>query len=153
MENGTLGEMMTRWLGALLCLATTSTCAFGAGIGAGIVVDVIVNPDESRVSIDRDLLRGIFSMRVRAWPGGEPIRVFVLPDDDQLSDDFCRDLLGTYPYVLRAAWDRLVFTGTGLAPTVVKSEEEMRRRVLATPGAIGYVRHPSMNRPVSGGHE
>jgi len=67
-------------------------------------------------------------MRVRAWPGGEPIRVFVLPDDDELSNDFCRELLGTYPYVLRSAWDRLVFTGTGLAPTVVRSEQEMRQR-------------------------
>ncbi len=44
-----------------------------------------------------------------------------------------------YSYVLRAAWDRMVFTGTGLAPTVVRSEEEMRRRVRETPGAIGYV--------------
>jgi ABC-type phosphate transport system substrate-binding protein len=113
-------------------------------------VDVIVNPDESQVTIDRDLLRGIFSMRVRAWPGGEPVHVFVLPDDDQLSSDFCRGLLGTYPYVLRAAWDRLVFTGTGLAPTVVRDEQEMRRRVLATPGAIGYVRH-AVNRRSGGG--
>jgi hypothetical protein len=34
----------------------------------------------------------------------------------------------------------LVFTGTGLAPTVVGSEREMRERVRSTPGAIGYVR-------------
>jgi ABC-type phosphate transport system substrate-binding protein len=122
-----------------------------AAFGADNDVDVIVNPDESQVAIDRDLLRGIFSMRVRAWPGGEAIHVFVLPDDDDLSGEFCRDLLGTYPYVLRTTWDRLVFTGTGLAPTVVKSEQEMRRRVLNTPGAIGYVHHSSGSRPVGGG--
>jgi ABC-type phosphate transport system substrate-binding protein len=121
----------------LLLLISMAPAALGAG------VEVIVNPDQSRVGIDRDLLRAIFSMRMRAWPGGEPIRVFVLPDDDQVSNEFCRDLLGTYPYVLRTLWDRMVFTGTGLAPTIVKSEQEMRARVLATPGAIGYVHNAS----------
>ena len=43
------------------------------------------------------------------------------------------------PYVLRNTWDRLVFTGTGLAPTQVHSEDEMRQKVQETPGAIGYL--------------
>ncbi len=104
-------------------------------------VEVLVNPAQAHVSIDRDLLRGIFTMRVREWPGGEPVRVFVLPDDNTISDIFDRESLGTYPYVLRAVWDRMVFTGTGFAPTVVKSEQEMRERVHSTPGAIGYARN------------
>ncbi len=78
-------------------------------------------------------------MRLRSWPNGPPVRVFVLPDNDPVSDRFYREQLGMYSYVLRSAWDRMVYTGTGLAPTVVHSEEEMRARVLATPGAIGYV--------------
>ncbi len=98
-----------------------------------------MNPALQSVPLDRDLLRAIFTMRLRAWPSGPPVRVFVLPDSNPLSDRFYREQLGMYSYVLRAAWDRMVFTGTGLAPTVVGSEEEMRRRVRETPGAIGYV--------------
>jgi hypothetical protein len=45
-----------------------------------------------------------------------------------------------YSYVLRRAWDRMVFTGTGFAPTIVRSEKEMIERVRSTPGAIGFVR-------------
>ncbi len=101
--------------------------------------EIIVNPQLQSVTLDRDLLRAIFTMRLRAWPNGPPVRVFVLPDDNPLSDRFYREQLGMYSYVLRAAWDRMVFTGTGLAPTVVRSEAEMRERVRATPGAIGYV--------------
>jgi ABC-type phosphate transport system substrate-binding protein len=100
---------------------------------------IIVNPDLADVTLDRDLLRAIFTMRLRSWPNGPPVRVFVLPDSDPLSDRFYREQLGMYSYVLRAAWDRMVFTGTGLAPTIVRSEEEMRQRVRMTPGAIGYV--------------
>lgn len=102
-------------------------------------VEIIVNPDIDGIQLDRDLLRAIFTMRLRSWPAGPPVRVFVLPDNDPVSDRFYREQLGMYSYVLRSAWDRMVYTGTGLAPTIVHSEEEMRQRVLATPGAIGYV--------------
>ncbi|MET0535581.1 MAG: hypothetical protein ABW171_15300 [Steroidobacter sp.] len=103
-------------------------------------VDVIVSPTLTNAALDRSMLRAVFTMRVKQWPDGSPIRVFVLPDDDPLSDQFYRERLGMYSYVLRRAWDRMVFTGTGLAPTVVQSEREMIDRVRSTPGAIGYVR-------------
>jgi ABC-type phosphate transport system substrate-binding protein len=102
-------------------------------------VDVIVSPSLASAKLDRGLLRAVFTMRMRQWPDGSPIRVFVLPDSDPLSDMFYRERLGMYSYVLRRAWDRMVFTGTGLAPTVVQSEREMIERVRSTPGAIGYV--------------
>jgi hypothetical protein len=102
-------------------------------------VEVIVNPDHTNAPIDRNLLRAIFTMRLRQWPDGKPIQVFVMPDGSDLSNQFCREQLGTYPYVMRATWDRIVFTGTGLAPTVVNSEREMRERVRSTPGAVGYI--------------
>ncbi len=105
-----------------------------------IAVQVIVSPSLAKVKLDRDLLRAVFTMRVREWPDGSPIRVFVLPDDNPLSDQFYRERLGMYSYVLRRSWDRMVFTGTGFAPTVVRSEDEMRERVRLTPGAIGFVR-------------
>jgi ABC-type phosphate transport system substrate-binding protein len=103
-------------------------------------VDVIVSPSLLSTKLDRSLLRAVFTMRVREWPDGSPIRVFVLPDNSPLSDQFYRERLGMYSYVLRRAWDRMVFTGTGLAPTVVANEREMIERVRSTPGAIGYVR-------------
>lgn len=105
----------------------------------GQTAEIIVNSGVDTASLDRERLRAIFTMRMTAWPNGPPIRVFVLPDSDPVSDRFYRERLGMYSYVLRAVWDRMVFTGTGLAPTIVRSEEEMRARVRATPGAIGYV--------------
>lgn len=105
-----------------------------------LVAEVIVSPSLKTLALDRSLLRAVFTMRVREWPDGSPVRVFVLPDEDPLSDLFYRERLGMYSYVLRRAWDRMVFTGTGFAPTIVQSEEEMRQLVRSTPGAIGYVR-------------
>lgn len=129
------------WLAALLL----SVSPVATPLESASTVSVIINPSLRSIALDRGLLRAVFMMRVREWPDGSPIRVFVLPDDDPLSDQFYREQLGMYSYVLRRAWDRMVFTGTGLAPTVVQSEEEMIERVRATPGAIGYVRNHELS--------
>lgn len=110
-------------------------------------VEVITGPGITAPT-DRNALRNIFLMRVRQWPGGTPVRVFVMPENSDIHDQFSRERLGTYPYVLNQAWNRLVFTGTGLAPETVKSDQEMRDKVNSTPGAIGYRR----NDPRSGRH-
>jgi hypothetical protein len=109
----------------------------GAALAGG--TEVIVSPDRNGTTINREVLRAIFTTRLRQWPDGTPVRVFVLPDDSTLGDQFYREQLGMYPYVLREIWDRMQFTGTGLAPTLVHSEAEMRNLVQSTPGAIGYV--------------
>lgn len=124
---------------ALILLVTSLGAAQGAG------VDIITSPDRAAVTLDRALVRAIFSMRLRQWPDGGSVRVFVLPDGHTLHALFCREQLGTYPYVLRSTWDRLVYTGTGVSPEVVGSEKEMLQRVRSTPGAIGYI--SSAGRP------
>lgn len=105
-------------------------------------VEIIISRDHANRAPDRAMVRAIFAVRLREWPDGVPVRVFVLPDSDPLHVEFCREQLGTFPYVLRASWDRLVYTGTGIAPEVVANEKEMRQRVTATRGAIGYVSIP-----------
>ena len=139
---------MSGWSASLLaCLrwGLLACCVWCGSLWAADT-ETIVNNDRSGLTIDRDTLRAIYTTRLRQWPDGRPIRVFVLPDDNPLHDEFCREQLGMYPYVLRDLWNRLEFTGTGLTPTLVRSEEEMRARVKDTPGAIGYVFSGSARR-------
>ena len=103
--------------------------------------ELIVNADVPATRIDEQSVRAIFGMRLRRWSNGEPIRVFVLPDDNPVHAEFAKRLLNTYPHQLRRAWDRLVYSGTGQAPVEVPSVEKMREMVEQTPGAIGYVPH------------
>jgi hypothetical protein len=136
--HGTGSGLGRAWLRLLLLLVLglwSATALAGS-------TEVIVSGDRSGMAIDRDMLRAIFTTRLRQWPDGAQIHIYVMPDDSAVHDRFCREQLGMYPYVLRELWDRLLFTGTGLTPTVVRSEEEMRARVRGTPGAIGYVSSP-----------
>jgi ABC-type phosphate transport system substrate-binding protein len=101
--------------------------------------EVIVNPSVSEKTLSKGSLRAIFGMRLHNWPDGTAVRVFVLPDDSPLHATFSKEKLNVFPYQLRSAWDRLVFSGTGQAPDTVSSAEEMLARVASTPGAIGYL--------------
>ena len=116
----------------LLALALLWTTAASA-------VEVVVNAAQPKNEVSRSLARGIFGMRVRAWPDGVPVRVFVLEDSRPLHQEFCKSVLQMYPYQLRQNWDRLLYSGTGQQPVIVATEDEMMRRVAETPGSIGYV--------------
>ena len=102
-------------------------------------VSVYTHADIDPQYLTRSFLRAVFSLRVRTWPDGQPIRVFVLDDSDPLHVRFCQEQLSTYPYVLRKSWNRTSYTGTGLLPVRVDSVEERQRRVERTEGAIGYM--------------
>jgi ABC-type phosphate transport system substrate-binding protein len=102
-------------------------------------VVVITNKDVQEKSITLGALRSIFGMRLRSWAGGKPVRVFVFSDYYPVHIEFSKKVLGVFPHQLRSSWDRLVFSGTGQAPTQVRNEEEMLDRIENTPGAIGYI--------------
>lgn len=114
---------------------------------AQAAVTLIANADVPAAPLSRSTARAIFSMRTVQWPNGRSIRVFVLADSQAGHRALCKELLDIYPYQLKDAWDRQIYTGIGQAPTEVATEEEMRARVAATSGAIGYL---STNTPVSG---
>lgn len=100
---------------------------------------VVVNKALAADTVSHETLRSIMSMRLRAWDDGTPVRVFVLPDQHPLHQQFCKRVLGLFPHQLRRTWDRLVYAGLGQAPVEVATQQEMRRLVASTPGAIGYL--------------
>ena len=90
-------------------------------------------------TLTTETVREIFFMRISSWPDGSRIHVFVLPDKNPLHVKFAKEILGVYPFQLRSAWDRMVYSGTGVPPTTVETLDEMQTRIKQTPGAIGYL--------------
>jgi ABC-type phosphate transport system substrate-binding protein len=121
-----------RFLFLRLVVLALLTLSFGASAG------VIVHPGVDGRSISAATLRNIYTLRQTLWPDRQPIVVFVLPDDHPVHEAFAKETLGLYPYRLRQTWDRLSFSGMASAPIEVNNETEMRARVRATRGAIGY---------------
>ncbi|MBZ9559624.1 hypothetical protein KGQ96_16400 [Halomonas coralii] len=120
----------------------------GPAQGAEHDVVVIANQGVGARVISHDMARAIFAMRLRTWPNGQAINVFVLPDDDPVHERFAKRLLNVYPHQLRLAWDRVVFSGTGQAPHPVDDEREMLERVASTPGGVGYLERDQLEDSV-----
>ncbi len=131
--------------GALLLFSLLLLPIMARGEGAP-KVEIMLNASVAESYLTRDYLRALFTLRTRVWPDGQPVTLFVLPDSAPMHVAFCKDELGTYPYILRSVWDRVLFSGTGVIPYTVESEEEMIRQVLSTPGALGY--RAARNDPV-----
>jgi hypothetical protein len=143
------------WRGPLLFVVLGLLAAPAAG--ADSPVALIANPDVQLRSsegagepayLSPNSLRAVFGMRLRTWPDGRPIRVFVLEDDHPVHKRFTKAFLSIFPYQLRRLWDRSVYSGTGQAPNQVGSQEEMRAVVAKTPGAIGYVEADEVDESV-----
>lgn len=100
---------------------------------------IVVNPSVSETQLSRSALRAIFSMRLRTWSDGSLITVFVLSNHSPLHAQFSKRILNIFPYQLQRTWDRLVYSGTGQAPTELDSIQKMYDKVASTPGAIGYL--------------
>ncbi len=122
---------------ATLALYSESTGAMSEPAGDGLVLITHSSNDQNEIYLRT--LRGIYSMRMQAWPDGSSLTVYVLGDDNDLHRSFCQTVLGVLPFHLRRNWDRLIFSGCGQAPTVVNNMQEMKVKVAATPGAIGYL--------------
>lgn len=99
----------------------------------------VVNLKTSQKTISKNGLSAIFKMRLRHWNDGSDVAVFVLSDEDPLHKQFCKQILNVFPHQMRKNWNKLVFSGTGQAPTVVENKEEMINKLRSVPGAVGYL--------------
>lgn len=142
-RGGAINRALQLLLGVLVICLTSE--AIPAEVSPVVIVNPVTHP---KAFFSKSALRAIFGMRLRKWEDGLPIRVFVMPDEHPLHIEFSKNILQVFPYQLRAAWDRLVFSGTGEAPIVVKSEQQMRVIVGSTPGAIGYLSRSMIDESV-----
>jgi len=102
-------------------------------------VEVITNISADTASVTTTQLRRIYSMRQVKWGNGVPITIFVLSSTHPTHQKFCKESLRLFPYQLDRIWNKLTFSGMGIAPTIVKTEEELIKAVKSTTGAIGYI--------------
>lgn len=108
------------------------------GVCEAASLTLITHPSVGVESLTQNEARLYMTMRLNLWPDGRRTQVFVLPDNNPLHVAVSKEILGLYPYQLRRAWDRQLFSGTGPAPITVGTEAELIKRVAETPGAIGY---------------
>ncbi|MDX2367107.1 MAG: hypothetical protein QNK36_01660 [Colwellia sp.] len=111
----------------------------GCNSVSAYAVDIIVHPSVSEYTLTTSQLRRIYTMRQTQWSDGQRITVFVLPRHHVQHLQFSKERLEMYPYQLDRIWNKLTYSGFGVAPITVISPAALIDAVRKTPGAIGYV--------------
>jgi ABC-type phosphate transport system substrate-binding protein len=101
--------------------------------------EIVVNKTVPASNYSTEDVRAIFTMKKTAWPNRKPIRVYTLPDNNPLHKDFVKNKLRMFAHQIRRIWDRMTYSGTGIAPIELDSEQEMIDKIANTPDSIGYL--------------
>lgn len=98
---------------------------------------VVVASGSKAGAMDAEAVKRVFLGR-EATVGGAPAQV-IYQKGGPTRGAFDSGVLGKAGAELTTYWSRLIFTGKAKAPTEVGSDAEVKAKLAANPGAIGYV--------------
>ena len=101
-------------------------------------VAIIAHPSVKTDSLDKKQLYNVYRGEMRSWDDGTKIKVWDLGERGETRESFY-DFLGVRPSRLKSLWMKQLLTGEGDPPNEVETQAEMVKKVMATPGSIGYV--------------
>lgn len=114
---------------ALLALACTSAFAAPAVIG---------NKNIAAEKLDAATVKAVFLGKKVSWDTGGRVVLAVLKAGP-VADEFLQKAAEMNASAFGNHWRRLAMTGGGTAPKFFDKEEDLRKFVAETPGAIGFV--------------
>jgi ABC-type phosphate transport system substrate-binding protein len=123
-------------------IATWSANPVHAGEFAVIVN--IANPS----AVDKLDVAKIYTGEKKRWDDGTEITAADLPEDNAVRVAFYTEILHKTQANFKVLWSRLIFTGRGLPPKVLASDDEVKRFVSGHTGAIGYLRASAVDASV-----
>jgi ABC-type phosphate transport system substrate-binding protein len=110
-----------------------------AAAAARADVVAVVSAKSAVTTLSKSQVAGIFLGKATRFPNG----VQAVPIDQAVGsvarDEFYAKLAGKSAAQLRAYWSKIIFTGRGQPPPQVANSEEMKKRLMQNPAAIGYI--------------
>ena len=114
---------------ALFALITTASTAAPTLIG---------NKSLEKEKLDASAIKAVFLGKKVAWETGGRVVLAVLKSGPS-ADEFLTKAVEMNASAFNNHWRRLAMTGGGTAPKSFEKEEELRKFVAETPGAIGFI--------------
>jgi ABC-type phosphate transport system substrate-binding protein len=100
---------------------------------------VIVNANRPDASAERSFLADVFLKNVTRWPNDEATRPVDQRLDANVRRRFSESVLRRSVAAVKIYWQQRIFSGRGVPPPELDSDEAVVRYVEAHPGAIGYI--------------
>jgi ABC-type phosphate transport system substrate-binding protein len=100
---------------------------------------VIVHSSNAETSLTKSEVSHLFLRKVTKWKDGHSVLPIDLVEGSPIRRSFSRAVHGRDVPAIKNYWQQQIFSGRGVPPREMDSEEEVVRLVAQTPGAIGYV--------------
>ena len=126
--------MKTVFLRRVLALAALAL----AGVSAFAAPALIGNKNVAGEKLDAATLKSVFLGKKVSWDSAGRVTLAVLKTGP-VADAFLQGAVDMNASAFNNHWRRLAMTGGGTAPKSFEKEEDLRKFVSETPGAIGFV--------------
>jgi ABC-type phosphate transport system substrate-binding protein len=100
---------------------------------------VIAHPDVPRSSVSREFLANAFLKNITRWPNDQAIRPVDLKLDAPTRKGFSEAVLRRSVAAMKAYWQQRIFSGRGVPPPALESDQAVVDYVTSHPGAVGYI--------------
>jgi len=107
-------------------------------------VVVIANKSVPVDTLAKTDVLDLYTGDIRKWSDGQAVVVMALGSKEDVSRNFYQ-FLDKSPSRMKSIWLKKMLSGEGDPPEIMKSEEELVKKVAATPGAIGYIRQTNIS--------
>ncbi len=99
---------------------------------------VVVSANSGLDALTQDEVRQIFNGQARRV-SGVSVKPLDLPSRGRARNDFYQQVLGKSAEQMKSYWARMIFTGRGMPPREVSSEQEMVLLVGSNRNFVGYL--------------
>lgn len=100
---------------------------------------VIVSASNTTRQVDRRFLANAFLKKITRWPDGDAIRPVDLEPGAAARRSFTASVLDRSVAAVKSYWQQIIFTGNGLPPPELASDEAVIAYIRTHDGAVGYV--------------
>ena len=100
---------------------------------------VVANEANVSTTISKQELSDIFMKKTGAWSNGQPVLPVDLAANSSTRHGFSKVIFGRDANAIKTYWQRQIFSGKGVPPPEMGSDEAVLAFVRDRPGAIGYV--------------
>lgn len=109
-----------------------------AGVPAFAAPALIGHKNVAGEKLDAATLKAVFLGKKVSWDGAGRVTLAVLKGGP-VADEFLKGAVEMTVSAFNNHWRRLAMTGGGTAPKSFDKEEDLRKFVAETPGAVGFV--------------
>ena len=100
---------------------------------------VITHPSRPESSVKREFLADALLKNITHWPDDESIRPVDQRADSAARRHFSETILRRSVQAVKTYWQQRIFSGRGVPPPELDSDDAVVHYVEAHPGALGYI--------------